>query len=154
MPHLLNNQPKIVPAQIENLPGSGACALYRTLDIASCQKKCWTGYSAINLASQLYQNRGTCCTAEWPYCLFPILCYGYEKWSLIIHPNFTSGDPRVCLIQICIGILGGKRARTYNFVYFKYYAVFINIVVSPCTNKVICDEFRLQVVYESEFRIV
>ena len=32
--HLLNNQPKIVPAQIENLPASGARALYRTLHIA------------------------------------------------------------------------------------------------------------------------
>ena len=26
------------------------------------------------LFCQLRKNRGTCSTAEWPYCLFPLLC--------------------------------------------------------------------------------
>ena len=50
--------------------------------IASCgQWKCWTGYSAIILVSQLHKNRGTCCTAEWPYCLFPIQWFDYKLAS-------------------------------------------------------------------------
>ena len=28
---------------------------------------------AVVLASQLHKNRGTCCTAEWLYHLYPIL---------------------------------------------------------------------------------
>ena len=30
-------------------------------------------------ASKLHKHRGTCYTAEWPYCLFAILCRGYIK---------------------------------------------------------------------------
>ena len=33
----------------------------------------------IILASQLHINRGACCTAEWPHCLFPVLCINPTK---------------------------------------------------------------------------
>ena len=56
------------------------------------------------------------------------------------------------MIQICKGILGGKRARTYNFVIFlSTLQLFINIVA---VNKVVCDKITSQVVPGSEFRIV
>ena len=28
------------------------------------------------------KNRGTCCTAEWPYCLYPILWRKFKSWSV------------------------------------------------------------------------
>ena len=38
---------------------------------------------AIILASKLHKNRGTCCTAELPFYLFPILCLQYIDVVLI-----------------------------------------------------------------------
>ena len=65
------------------------------------------------------ENNGI--TLDRPQCI--AICSKFKMASVllknsIIHANFTSGDHRACVIQVCKGILGEKRARTYNFVTF------------------------------------
>ena len=44
----------------------------------SGQWECWTGWSQPVNCINLHKHRTPHCTAEWTYCLFPILCYGPE----------------------------------------------------------------------------
>ena len=66
-----------------------------------------------------------------------------------MHANFTFGDHRARVIQICKGILSGKKQERSNI----YLQLFI-IVVLPCINKVTCDKFISLMVLGSEFPIL
>ena len=44
-------------------------------------------------AIKLHKHRGTCCTAEWPYCSFAILCPSF-KYKLFSIYNYLTGLPK------------------------------------------------------------
>ena len=47
-------------------------------------------------ASKLHKHRGTCYTAEWPYCLFAILCLdGPDGWMSGWLLNGTKPQSRI-----------------------------------------------------------
>ena len=111
-----------------------ACSLYAGSgqSIAfSDQKKRWTGYSVIILASQLHKNRGTSCTAEYPtvyslYCgpglnLIPGGLYGLPLWVLIsYHWQNTLVPYQKCRIQKNL-IQFLKRLIDVIFCVMRYY---------------------------------
>ena len=43
-------------------------------------------------ASKLHKHRGTCYTAEWPYCPFAILCPNYKEKTLMWYQNYEVKD--------------------------------------------------------------
>ena len=64
------------------------------------------------------------------------------KLIIIILANFTFEDTE-CVMKICSEILSVKRARTYNFVIFKYSTIIYqhHCFATYIMYTVICDKF-------------
>ena len=67
----------------------------------------------------MHRSRGICCTAEWPYCLFPILC-----------PNITTGgNASVRLSSVTCENLAGHDKLTCSYAVFGCNVIFTLIML-------------------------
>ena len=70
----------------------------------SGQWECWAGWSQPVNCINLHKRRTPHCTAEWTYCLFPILCLNASKsfsWGMCVYSPITSIEHNIAVDGIC-----------------------------------------------------